>query len=170
MRTEKKFMVKELEDAIRGVNPLIFTDYSKGKAKNLTELRTQLRAVNSKYKVVQNTLFKRAVESVGLTSNYNFQGPTAVALGGKDVVEVVKTLIKFVKDNPDTVIIKGGIVDRQYLELKGLEELSKLPSKDVLRAKIVSQLNSPIYGIANVLRANLQKVVCVLDGIAKKKQ
>lgn len=172
MRVEKKFIVEELISEIRSANPVVFTDYSKVKANEMNKLRTQLRTVNSNYKVVQNTLFLKALESLGSREKYesHVSGPTAIAYGGKDVVEVIKALIKFTKDCPDMLVIKGGVVDNQYFELKGLEDLAKLPSKEVLLARLVGQINAPLSRFAMVLNGNLQKLVCVINAITKKKE
>lgn len=170
MRQEKKYIVEELVNEIKGANPLVFTDYSRAKANNLAQLRIQLKTIHSKYRVVQNSLFQRALDNLGLWKFGNhFTGPLAVAYGGKDVIEVIKTLIKFVKDYPDAFVVKGGIVDSQFLELKGLEELAKLPPRGVLLARLVGQINAPLNRFAMVLRGNLQRFICVLDGITKKK-
>lgn len=169
MREEKKSIVDELVGEIKGANPLVFTDYSRVKANGLNQLRSQLKSINSRYRVVQNSLFVRALGNVGFEKFIKqLTGPIAVAYGGKDVIEVVKTLIKFSKDNPGIFVLKGGIVDNQYFELKGLEELAKLPPKEVLLARLVGQMNAPISRFAVVLRGNLQKLVCVLNGITKK--
>lgn len=170
MRAEKKSIVEELVNELRGANPLVFTDYSRVKAIGLSQLRTQLKTISSRYMVVQNSLFQRALENVGLGKFAGqLTGPLAVAYGGKDVIEVIKTLIKFLKDNPNVFIIKGGIVDNQYFELKSLEELAKLPPKEVLMARLVGQMNAPVSRFVMVLAGNLQKLVYVLDGITKKK-
>lgn len=168
MREEKKFIVEELVNEIQKANPLVFTDYNKVKANDLNLLRAQLKNVNSRYRIVQNSLFQRALKDIGF--DRQFSGPLAIAYGGRDVVEVVKVLIKFAKDNPGVFIIKGGFVDRQYFELNNLEELAKLPSKEVLLARLVGQMNAPLSRFAMVLRGNLQKLVYVLDGINKKKR
>jgi large subunit ribosomal protein L10 len=172
MRAEKKFIVDELINEIRSANPLIFTDYSKVRANDANRLRIQLKAVNSNYRVVQNTLFLKALESLGIREKYepHISGPTAIAYGGKDVVEVIKALIKFTKDSQDMLVIKGGVVDNQYFETKGLEELSKLPAKEVLLARLVGQINVPLSRFAMVLNGSLQKLVCVMNAIAKKKE
>lgn len=170
MREEKKFIVEELAKEIRSVNPLIFTDYSRIKANDLNQLRAQLKSIGCRYRVVQNTLFRRALEDVGLDKFVGqFTGPLAVAYGGKDPIEVVKVLIKFAKDYPDTLVIKSGIVDNQYFELSGLEEVAKLPPKEVLLARLVGQMNAPVSRFVMVLRGNLYKLVSVLDHITKKK-
>lgn len=171
MREEKKSIVQELVNEINGANPLIFTDYSRANAIALSQLRSQLSTINSKYKVVQNTLFQRALETTG-TGDYsnNITGPLAIAYGGKDVIEVVKILIKFIKDNPDTIVLKGGLVDKQYFELNGLEELAKLPSREMLLARLIGQINAPLSRFAMALKGNINKVVCALEGISKKKQ
>lgn len=170
MRAEKKSIVEELVNELRGANPLVFTDYSRVKAIGLSQLRTQLKTINSRYRVVQNSLFQRALENVGFGKFVSqITGPLAVAYGGRDVVEVIKILMKFLKDNPDVFIIKGGIVDNQYFEIKSLEELAKLPPKETLLARLVGQMNAPISRFAMVLRGNLQKLICVLDAINKLK-
>lgn len=170
MRDEKKYIVEEFANRIRTANPIVFTDYSRVKANDLNQLRANLKSLNSRYTVVQNSLFQKALNSVGLEKiTSQLTGPIAVAYGGKDVVEVLKVLIKYVKGYPDIFIIKGGVVDKQYFEFSGLEKLSKLPSKEVLLARLVGQMNAPLFRFAMVLRGNLQKLVYVLDGIAKKK-
>lgn len=170
MRQEKKYIVEELVNEIRGTNPLVFTDYSKVKANDLAHLRAQLKTIHSKYRVVQNSLFQRALDNIGLGRFGNqFTGPLAVTYGGRDVIEVIKTLIKFTKDYPDAFVVKGGIVDSQFLELKGLEELAKLPPKEVLLARLVGQINAPLNRFVMVLRGNLQRFICVLDGINRVK-
>lgn len=170
MREEKKFIVDELTKEIRSVNPLVFTNYSRVKANDLNQLRAQLKTVGSRYRVVQNTLFQKAFENVGLGKFVGqFTGPLAVAYGGRDVIGMIKVLIKFAEDYPDTLVIKSGIVDNQYFELNGLKELSKLPPKEMLLARLVGQMNAPLSRFAMALRGNLCKLVCVLDGISRKK-
>lgn len=171
MRDEKKIIVEEIAGEIKGANPLLFTDSSRVKAININQLRNQLRNINSKYRVVQNSLFIRALENTGTNEKCRefLKGPVAIAYGGKDVIEVIKVLIKFSKDFPDAFVVKGGIVDNQMLELKGLETLSKLPPKEVLLSRLVSQMNAPLSRFAMVLKGNLNKLVCVLGEIAKKK-
>lgn len=170
MRVEKKYIVEELLDKTRDANPLVFTDYSKVKAQKINELRMQLRSVDSRLQVVQNRLFQRVLDETGLGNKVSkLKGPVAVAYGGKDVVEVVKILLKFLKDNPKTIDVKSGFVDGQYLELDKLEELSKLPSKDVLLAKLVGQVAAPLSRMVMVLQGNLRKLVCVLEAVKDKK-
>lgn len=170
MRVEKKNMVKEFSDAVRGANPVVFTDYARSGVNDLNQLRMQLRAADSKLKVVQNRLFQRAIKELNIGDSVRkFTGPTAVAYGGQDVVEVVKVLIKFVKQNPNKLVVRDGFVDGQYFELEGLEKLAKLPSRGVLIARLVGQMNAPISRWGMVLRGNLQKLVCVLDGIKGRK-
>lgn len=170
MRAEKKYIVQELLGEIKDKNPLVFTDSSRCKAKDIAQLRSQLSGCKSNYRVVQNSLFKRAVDEAGFGDKVGeFKGPTAVAYGGNDAIEVIKILIKFAKDFPDNIKIKGGIVDDEYMELSGLELLSKLPSKNVLLGRLVGQLNAPISRYVMVLNGTLNKFVYALDAIAKKK-
>jgi len=170
MREEKKGIVQELVDEFEGANPLVFTDYTGVKAGAVADLRVQLSQMDSRYRVVQNRLFKRALDTVGLSeANDYIQGPVGVAYGGKDVVEVVKLLVKFVKDNPKTLIIKGGIVDQMSLDTESLGELAKLPPKEMLIARLVGQIGAPLSRMVMVLQGNIRNMVSVLDNICKKK-
>ena len=169
MRAEKKNIVKEFSDAVRGKNPMIFANYANSRANDLTQLRMQLRMVDSNLRVVKNRLFQRVVkDSDAGDSIGTLKGPTAVAYGGRDVAEVVKVLIRFVKQNPHKLIVRDGLVDGQYLEIESLEKLAKLPSRNQLLARLVGQINAPISRWAMVLNGNLQKLVCVLNAIKDK--
>ena len=170
MRTEKKGIVEELKREIDGANPLVFTGYIGIKASQLTQLRSRLTQIEAKYEVVKNRLFKRALEGVSLEEvPFQIKGPLAIAYGGRDVVEVVKVLVGFAKDYPNTINIKGGIVDNAFLDFSGIEALAKLLPKEVLLGKLVAQIGAPISRLVMVLQGNMQKLVCVLDGIIKKK-
>lgn len=170
MRAEKKDIVEQLKREIEGANPLVFTDYMGIKVNDLTQLRAQLTQAEAKYRVVKNRLFKRALGGVGLDKMpLQIEGPLAIAYGGRDIVEMVKLLVKFSKDHPDTMNIKGGIVDNAFLDLNGIEALAKLPPKEVLLGRIVAQIGAPISRLVMVLQGNIQKLVCALDAIIKKK-
>ena len=170
MRAEKKWIVEELKKEIEGANPLVFTDYMGIKVNDLTQLRSQLTQAEAKYKVVKNRLFKRALENIGLKEMpLEIKGPLAVAYGGRDIVEVVKLLVGFAKNYPNTINIKGGIVDNAFLDLNGIQTLAKLPPKKVLLGKLIAQINAPINRMVMVLQGNIQKLVCALSEIAKKK-
>lgn len=170
MRTEKKWIVEELKKEIERANPLVFTNYKGIKANDLTQLRSQLIQAEAKYKVVKNRLFKRALENVGLEKiPFKIEGPLAVAYGGRDILEVVKLLVGFAKDYPDTINIKGGVVDNAFLDLSEIETLAKLPPKEILLGKLIAQIGAPISRMVMVLQGNIQKLVCALSEIAKKK-
>lgn len=170
MKTEKKGIVEELVSEVKGVNPLVFTDYKGIKANNLAQLRRQLTAIDGKFRVVKNRLFKRALDDIGLKElPFQIKGFLAVAYGGRDTVSVIKLLTEFVKNNPDTIKIKGGFIDNVILPTNRIEEIAKLPSREELLGRLIAQIGAPISRLAMVLKGNLQALVCVLDGVAKKK-
>lgn len=170
MRAEKKDIVQEFVNEIENVDPILFTDYSGVKSDALGNLRLQLNQAQAKYRVVHNRLFKRALESAGLESSAEYlKGPLGVAYGGRDAVAIVKLIVKFAKDNRDTFKIKGGVVDNNLLGPSELEDLSKLPSKDVLIGRLVSQIGAPLSRLVMVLQGNIRNLVSVLDNIQKKK-
>lgn len=170
MREEKKGIVNEIVNEIKDVNPLLFTDYMGIKANDFTQLRSKLMQSEAKYKVVKNRLLKRALADVGVNDMpLDLKGPLGIAYGGNDIILVVKTLVEFAKDYPDTINVKGGFVDNAFLDLNKIEALAKLPSKEVLIAKLVSQIGSPLTKMVIVLQANIQKLACALNEIKNKK-
>ena len=99
------------------------------------------------------------------------EGTTALAISNDDPVAPAKTFKNFLKDNAALEIdFKSGFVDGKVLSVDEIKDLADLPPKEVLVAKVLGGLNSPIAGLANVLNGNIRGLAVALNAVAEKKQ
>jgi len=96
-------------------------------------------------------------------------GPTSIAYSETDVVAPAKIMNEYA-DKFDKLQLKAGVVESKIVDVDGIKALANLPSKEVLIARVLGGLNSPIAGFVNVLNANIRGLVVVLNAIAKKKE
>ena len=135
----------------------------------ITRLRNELRSVSSEYRVVKNTLLKRASEgTVFEPLHEHLTGPTAIVVSPEDPIGPSKVLAKHLKDYKE-LSIKGSMLDGRLLSAEDTEALSTLPSKPELLAKVLSLCVSPHLGLLNTLNGISQKFVRVLSAIEQKK-
>lgn len=169
VRKEKELAVQELTDKMKSTNGVVITEYQGLTVLELSELRAKLRPLRCEYKVVKNTLTKRALKDLGLEdfSQY-FQGPTAIAIENGDPVACTKVLVDFSKDH-DKLKLKMGLLGKKVLSQQEVKSLAKLPSREVLLAQVVGAMKSPMYGIVNVLQGPIRNFVYVLEAVKKQK-
>ena len=117
----------------------------------------------------KKTLLKRALEQAGLEVDTKaFEGGVGVFCGNEDEVAPSKIVAGFAKDH-EVMTIFGGILEGTFIEEGKIKELSKLPSKQELYAKLVGTINGPVSGFVNVLAGNMRGLVNVLNGIKEQK-
>lgn len=152
LRLKKQDFVAELEGVCRDSDAVVFTHYHGLTVAQVTELRRGLRAYGAEFKVVKNTLFKIAANNakVQITDDM-VTGPVAIAYSA-DPVAAAKGVVEFAKKN-DSLKIIGAVVNSQLLSPKDIDKLSKLPSLDELRGKIIGLIQAPATKIAAVLQA-----------------
>ncbi len=165
---QKKQQVAELVEAFQAANVGVLVNYSGITVEDDTKLRKQLREAGCQYKVVKNTLLHLAFEQAGIEGMDEFlNGTTAIAYSDAGYTEAPKILSDYAKDH-DNYSIKAGFVDGDLVDAKGISELAKLPSKEVLIAQVLGGFNAPIQGFANVLNGTLRGLVIALNAIAEK--
>ncbi len=122
-----------------------------------TALRAAFRKAEAEYKVYKNRLLLRALEELGMTGYESIlEGTTAVAFGYKDEVSTAKILVDTIKETKK-MQLKGGILDGKQIDVAMVEELAKIPSKEVLITKLLYVLQSPVRGLAVALKAIADK-------------
>jgi large subunit ribosomal protein L10 len=127
----------------------------------MTDLRAQMRAAGANFKVTKNRLTRLALDGTPYQSIADlFTGPTAMAYSS-DPVAAAKVAVDFAKKN-DKLVIQGGALGEQVLDVDGVKALATLPSLDELRAKIVGMVNTPATRIAGVLQAPGGQIARVL--------
>jgi large subunit ribosomal protein L10 len=159
--------VKNLTEKFKTMKGLIFTQYRGLTVVEISELRSKLRAFNSEYAVVKNTLSEIALENVGIKMNDSLSGPTALVIENDDIISPAKIVVEFAKTHAQ-LKIKSGFIEGKSVDVSFVEKLSTIASKEVLVAKLLSSMNAPITRFVNALAANIRRFVTVLDAIAKK--
>lgn len=154
---KKQQIVNDLAEKFQNAQACVIVNYAGITVENDTALRKELTAAGVKYSVIKNTLIKRACEKTGYTDLTGvLEGMTAVATSDTDPVAAAKILSNYA-EKIETFEIKAGFVDGKVLDKDGVNELAKLPSKEVLIGKVLGSLQSSLYSLAYVLQAVVDK-------------
>lgn len=154
---QKKQIVAELADRIQGSVAGIIVDYKGISVEDDTKLRKELREADVKYTVVKNTLIKRAAEQAGLEGLDDvLNGTSAIATSENDYVAAARILQKFA-DSHKSFTVKTGYLDNKVISLEMVQNLAKLPSREVLLANVLGAFNAPIASFARAVQAIVDK-------------
>lgn len=166
-RTQKADEVKELNERFANDEIVVLTHYSGLTVKEITDLRSQLRAEGASFKVTKNSLAKLAVKGTKFEGIADlFTGPTAVA-SSTDAAVPAKIIEKFAKTNKNLIII-GGALGEKVLSVAEVEALAKLPSLDEIRSKLVGLLVAAPTKLVGVLQAPARDLVGVTAAYGAK--
>jgi large subunit ribosomal protein L10 len=171
MKKEKKTeVVAEVAETVARSTAMYFTDFAGLTVEQATELRRELRKSGVEYRVVKNTLIKKALEQVtGYDTVYDkLVGPTGVAFAFEDAVVPAKVIDKFAQKH-QKLSLKVAVLEKQMYDGSKLKELAQLPSKTELMASILGSIQAPIAGVPTVVNAVLRDLVSVIGEIEKKK-
>ena len=165
----KKQVVEAIKEKITSAKSVVFVDYKGLTVLEDTELRNAFRKAGCEYKVLKNTMVRKAFNELGVTSfDEDLNGPTAVAFSG-DETAAAKVIVAACKKLNDKISVKSAYVDNAYVDVAGVKALSEMPSKEQLIAKMLGSMQAPITNFAGVLSGITRKLVIALNAISEKK-
>ena len=154
---QKKQIVADLAEAIKNSPAGVLVNYQGITVENDTKMRKELREAGIKYVVMKNTMTGRACEMNGLDDMKPYlNGMTALAIGGQDPIAPAK-ILKSYADKIESFKIVAGYLDGKVVDEKTVLALADIPSKEVLIAKLLGSIRSPLYGLAYALQAIVDK-------------
>ncbi len=168
-KQQKKQMVADLIDKLKKAKSLVFVNFDGLSVKEIEELRARCRSEKIDYLVIKKTLARLAFTEAGLKIDpKNFEKGVAIAFGYEDEVAPARIIETFAKQHEMLKNI-GGVLENNFVDSAKIIELSKLPSRLGLLAKVVGSIQAPVSGFVNVLAGNLRGLVQVLNAIKESK-
>lgn len=153
----KKQQVADLKERISNACAGVVVDYSGISVADDTKLRKELREAGVQYTVTKNTLIRLAIDGTNLEAlDSVLEGTTAIATSADDYVAAARILGKYADSN-DHFNLKGGFLDDEVIDMDKLQSLSKLPSREILLATVLSAFNAPIAAFARAIQAVVDK-------------
>ena len=169
-RLIKSHIVGEYVNKLKGSTSIFVTDFGGLTNKDLQDLRKRLKATSSRCFIAKNSLCRLALEELKIAKITEMvNGSCAISYGKGDAVSISKILVGFEKDNKNFKL-KGGYADGSILTIGNIKELASLPSREVLLARLVYVMNSPITGLVSACSGITRKLLYALNEIIKTKE
>ena len=169
----KQYKVDEVQDIIetlQGRKNIILTSYSGIKVQELSKLRKSLKEKGAQYKVVKNTLLRRALHETGFANiDEHLKGPIGVAFAGEDAGAVAKVLKEF-KAEQENFRYFIGVFDNVVYDENAVKKVADLPSREVLLAQTMMLINGPASGIAIGMNQIMASLARGIKAVAEKNQ
>lgn len=168
-RQEKADMIKEISDIVADTQCLVIAEYRGLTVDAATQLRAEARKQGVKLRVLKNTLARRAVKDTpfeGLSDQ--FVGPLLYGFSS-DPVAPAKVMANFAKAN-QKLVIKGGAMPNNVLDVAGVEVLATMPSREELLAKLMATMNEPVAKFVRTLNEVPARFVRTLAAVRDAKE
>jgi large subunit ribosomal protein L10 len=170
-KAQKQKDLDALAEQFKQANAAMLVSFKSMTVAKDQELRRQLREAGISYSVVKNTLARKAAAGTPLEQMVDqFKGVTAVALTNADPVGLSKAISKFTKANADIFSFKVGLVEGKVVELKQVEAIASLPSREELISKVLFLINVQAQRLATVINAVPRNLAVVLGQVQQQKE
>ena len=168
-RVSKDLIIKEIEKELKSKDIFFVTRHDTVPAASIDKLRAKLRPSKTRYLAVKNTLGQKAFDRANMKEiSEHVHGACGIAFSSGDPAATSRALMEFAKDNQNFKV-QVGYLKGQIMSADQVKVLASLPSREVMLAKVVGQMQAPISQFVGVLASTVRQVVNVLDAIAKKK-
>ena len=168
-RETKQRDLEALTQSLQNAKSAMVVSFSKLTVNKDIEFRNNLREAGARYQVVKNTLARIAAKDTQFEqATEHFKGVTAIAWTDNDPVVLSKAISKFMKDNADIYTFKTGVVDGRLVDLKQVQEIASLPSKEELISKLLYVINAQAQRIVTVINAVPRDLAVVIKQIGEK--
>ncbi len=162
-KERKRELLAQYVEMLQGASGLIVSEYRGLTMAQLNDLRARLRESNARLTVTKNTLFKLALQEVGMAVPETlFKGPVAVTIAYTDLAAAIKTVLEYAGTN-EILVVKGGVIGSSVVAADQLDAISKLPPLDVLRAQLLGTITMPMSQFVGLLEEPGRQVVAVIQ-------
>jgi large subunit ribosomal protein L10 len=168
-KEQKAEQVELLREKLTKAKVAVLTDYRGLTVSQIQDLRGKLRTGDVEYRVVKNTLARRAAASAGVSElEKELEGPIAIALGYDDLSTPSKLINEWVRTTRLKLDVKGGLVEGRVFSPDQVRQLADLPSRETLIAQLLGTLQSPVGQLVGIMQTPLQQLLGVLDAYKTK--
>jgi large subunit ribosomal protein L10 len=169
-KARKQEDLNALSEQLSNSKSAMIVSFNKLTVNKDQEFRHQLREVGAKYQVVKNTIARLAVKGTPYEgASEHFKGVTAIAWTDTDAVILSKAVSKFVKENADYYTFKAGVVEGKVVDLKQVQAIASLPSKEELISQLLYVINAQAQRIVTVINAVPRDLAVVIKQIGDAK-
>ena len=162
-KEDKKKDLESLRQDLSAARNLFVTGYEKLRVDQDFELRKAIRGAGGKYRVIKNNLAEKASEGTASeTVMKGLKGMTSMAYTDQDPVALAKALTAYAKANP-AFTFKAGIVEGRVIDVKSINDLATMPSKEEILAKLLYLINAPAQRLVTAINAVGRNVAVVVD-------
>jgi large subunit ribosomal protein L10 len=168
-KEQKVEQVELLAEKLKKAKVAVLTDYRGLTVSQMQDLRGKLRSGDVEYRVIKNTIARRAAEAAGHPQlQSELKGPIAIAFGYDDLGVPARLINEFVRTTRLKLEVVGGLVEGRVFNRDQIKQLADLPSREVLIAQLMGTLQSPVAQLVGIMQAPVQQLVGVLNAYQEK--
>lgn len=169
-RERKAEHVGQVQDKFKVARMAIVTEYKGLTVAQMAQLRSEIHKASGEYKVIKNTLVRRALKDTVYSSlDHLLKGPNGWVFAYEDPVTLSKALIKFSEQN-EKLRIKGGLLEGEFMDQVRVNDLAKLPSRTELQAKLLSIMQISAASLLRLIQEPGGRMVRLLEALRKGKE
>jgi len=166
---QKEEILRDTGERIRDVGGLFLADFSGMSVEKISLLRKKCREQQVQFKVIKNTLLKRAFNERGITELDPFlNGPTGLVFHPVDAVTPTRILVDFAKEH-ERPRVKAAVIDGRLVEDQEIKQLASLPSREVLLQQVLGTVIAPMTQFLAAVDAALRTPALMVDALERER-